>query len=140
MGLNRAGDFRNDEPEFPDLLCLVIARPEPPRTMRVSDEAVRAIANATWHGRAARLIPERVPWPWIATMEANAVKPHTESPFQPTIRQEDRDPRPAPREQSAGPPDLSVIRRRRSAVAMDGRTSVSLETFLAMLGDRKSVV
>jgi len=134
MGLTRTEDFHNVEPEFPDLLCLVVARPEPPRTVRVSDEAVREIANATWHGRAARLSPEQVLWPCITTMETNAVKPRCEHLVQSSIRQEDRDPCPVPRDQSAGPPDFSVIRRRRSAVTMDGRTSVSLETFLAMLG------
>ena len=134
MGLNRMEDFQNVEPEFPDLLCLVVAHLKPPRTMRVSDEAVREIANATWYGRATRLSPEQFLWPWIARIEVNSVKPCTAAPFQPTIRPEDRDPYPAPREQLAGPPAVLVIRQRRSAVAMDGLTSVSLEAFLAMLG------
>ena len=133
MGLNRAGDFQNVEPEFPDLLCLVDTHPDPQRTIRISHEAVREVANGKWHGRATRLSPERVPWPWITTMETNAVKPRFEPPFQPTIQQEDQDRRPDPRVQSMGPSTVSVIRQRRSAVAMDGQTSVSFETFLAML-------
>jgi SagB-type dehydrogenase family enzyme len=133
MGLNRTGDFQNVEPEFPDLLCLVDTHPDPQRTIRISHEAVREVANSNWRGRATKLSAERVPWPWIESMETNAVKSHCECSFQSTIRQKDRGPHPVTPKQSMGPSAVSVIRQRRSAVAMDGQTSVSLETFLAML-------
>lgn len=133
MGLNRKGDFQNVEPEFPDLLCLVDTHPHPQGTVRISHKAVREVTNSHWRGRATKLSPERVHWPWIETMETNAVKPRCERLFQTNIRQRDRGPHPVTSKQSIGPSAVSVIRQRRSAVAMDGQTAVSLETFLAML-------
>jgi SagB-type dehydrogenase family enzyme len=134
MGLNRKEDFQDVEPEFPDLLCLVHAHPQPPRTMRVLDEAVREIANSNWRGRATKLSAEWVHWPWIESMETNAAKPRFQPVIQATSRQKDLGPHPVTAKHSVRPPAVSVIRQRRSAVAMDGHTSVSLGTFLAMLG------
>jgi SagB-type dehydrogenase family enzyme len=133
MGLNRVPDFDEAEPEFPDLLGLVVARPDPSTTYCVSNEAVRMVGHGSWQGRANKLSPKQIHWPWIAAMEANAVKPHTEPLVRQSAGQESENPVPTPYPKAAGPLAVSIIRQRRSAVEMDGRTSVSLDTFVGML-------
>ncbi len=133
MGLNRVQDFHDAEPEFPDLLGLVIARPDSSRTLCVSNEGTRMIGDRSWQGRANKLSLEQVHWPWIGAMEANAVKARTEPLFWPSTGQGPRRQDPTPPSSVAGPSAVSIIRQRRSAVAMDGQTSVSLDTFMDML-------
>ena len=133
MGLNRVQDFHDAEPEFPNLLGLVVARPNPSRTLCVSSEAVRIVGDGSWHGQANRLSSEHVHWPWIGAMEANAVKPHTELQFRPSTGRVPQGQVPIPPSKVVGRSAVSIIRQRRSAVAMDGQTSVSLDTFMGIL-------
>ena len=133
IGVNRAQDFVDAEPEFPDFLAMIIAGQAPPTNLHISNDAVRMVGSGSWRGRANILSPERVDWPGIAAIEANAVKPRTKHRVQQPGEQERRNRGTTLAANSADPSAVSIIRQRRSAVAMDGRTSVSLDSFMGML-------
>ena len=133
MGLDHRPDSPDAEPEFPDLLAIVVAGPEPSIAPRISDGAIHMVGNGTWRGKANKLSPVHVDWPWIATMEASAVKPRTEPLIQPSVGEEPQSPISATAREITGPSAVSIICQRRSAVAMDGRTSVSRAAFMDML-------
>jgi hypothetical protein len=91
------------------------------------------MATAEWLGRANRLSRHHVPWPTMETVETAAAKPERGSapmPAAPAIAK-------AASNQaiSAGPSAdaVRIIRQRRSAVAMDGTTSIAKSAFLRMM-------
>ena len=134
MGLDRPQDFEEAEGEFPDLLATVVAAQDSPYPFRFSPGAVRMIGNANWRGQASRLSSAHVYWPGIAAIETTAVKPRTEPLFGASTGQEPRRSGPTPAPKTASSSAMSIIRQRRSAVAMDGQTSVPLDAFMGMLG------
>jgi SagB-type dehydrogenase family enzyme len=125
LGLDRAEDFGNAEPEIPELLARVIVKALPGQT-----PAVPVAAPAEWFGRANVLSPSRVEWPAID--EAIARSERTAMTAEPAPAAGPGSwPAPAPPrcDRSSG----QLIRQRRSAVAFDGVTSISRGTFLAIL-------
>ena len=133
MGLDRTQDFGDVEPEFPDLLAAVATSRDPTMMSCFSQDTVRMIGAGAWRGKANRLSPAHVHWPGIEAIEANAVKPRTEPAVQSSIGKAPRRTGQTAAPKTAGPSAVSVIRQRRSAVAMDGHTSVSVGTFMGML-------
>ena len=138
LGTDRGGDFGEAEPEEPACLCLVWSGPD---QRRDPDDVARlgsAIAAGEWTGRANQLSASRVPWDAIdAVAEAS------------------RAPGGACRATAAVPEVSPVVRstivavssaaglllQRRSAVAMDGESTLARNRFLFMLrrllpGDR----
>jgi SagB-type dehydrogenase family enzyme len=125
LGLDRAEDFPDAERETPELLVRVIvdaaAEPAP---------LPAAAAAVEWFGQANRLSHAQRAWPAIdeavlastrqapGANRAGAVLPTSWPP-----------PSPPACHRSAG----QLIRQRRSAVAFDGATSITRETFLAIL-------
>lgn len=133
LGLDREDDFHEAEPEFPDLLAAVLPGVSAGFRPELADGVKEAARNGRWHGQANRLSPEHVIWPAITAVEAAVVKPRTSPPPSPAAAA-GRVPRPAaPLQHAPGPSVATIIRRRRSAVAMDGRTGLSLEAFIGML-------
>jgi len=125
LGLDRAEDFADAEQETPELLVRVIVNESAATTL--SPAAGTAIE---WFGRANRLSHLHVEWPVIdeaitasERKAANAKQPESGEliawppPSPPACRH------------SAG----QLIRQRRSAVDFDGVSSISRETFLAIL-------
>jgi SagB-type dehydrogenase family enzyme len=125
LGLDRAGDFADAEPETPELLVRVVtseaSRPSLPPT---------ALPHTEWTGRANRLSESRVDWPVIGEVLRASAREAGDA-TRPRFEEEDTWP-------PSGPPECgrragALIRQRRSAVAFDGQTHISRETLLAIL-------
>ena len=129
LGLDRSGEFIDEEREEAEALCIVgphlpqdelIVVPAP-----VEQDQTR---EAIWFGRANRLSKEHVPWPVIDEVaDATAIpddarfgKPSTNGRTSTTHDVRSGDAR-------------TVILQRRSCLALDGRSAISLTVFLRML-------
>ncbi len=148
LGTDRKEDFGKAEPEHPDSLAVVW----PGRNRQAShgeqmesaklplflDVAiVKALASAIWHGKANGLSREHgVHWDMIDAAAEASWKRQTEksnialpaAPIPPIDRVQ------TSRVMSdAGLTAGQVIRQRRSAVAFDGKTSISAATFFRMM-------
>ncbi|BAE49073.1 SagB/ThcOx family dehydrogenase [Paramagnetospirillum magneticum] len=118
LGLDRPESCHRFEPEHPDLIALVSPEPLPEPPLRP--------VGGVWAGQANVLSPDHEVWEAIGRALALSEKPATE---------------PAPRPPSLSMPPLpgsaepagAVIRRRRSAQAMDGATGMGLEAFRRVL-------
>ena len=145
LGLNRAMDFEGAEREHPDMLAAVwpvgsgggSSRTGPPQIPLFLDPgAVYELVNdslARWQGKANRLSPEDpVAWEIIDEVASAAGKPSTEHrvlelPATSTLV-------PAPEaKRNAELSASQVIHQRRSALAFDGKTSLSSENFFHMM-------
>ena len=125
LGLDRAEDFSDAERETPELLIKVIVNEA--TSTKLSPPADTAIE---WFGRANRLSDSHVEWPVIdeaiaASERVAAGANQSESG--------DLVAWPPPSPPACGHTASQLIRQRRSAVDFDGVTSVSRETFLAIL-------
>ncbi len=80
-----------------------------------------------WLGSPNRLGRQHTRWRWIEAVDAAAAKQRTSAPRQAPM------PLVAGGRGDMGIAAVDLIRRRRSAVAMDGATSISKDAFLAML-------
>jgi SagB-type dehydrogenase family enzyme len=134
LGLDRSGEFVEEEPEHPELLAVVLTQPgaDDERLVgwRPSGKAVAALRGAEWTGRANLLSSGHVGWPVIDEVEAACRKDASASLAEPP-------PGPTallPLDRSDDvPPAARIIRQRRSAVAMDGRTGLTRKGFYEML-------
>ena len=149
LGIDRDADYGQADREHPDLLALVTpARPDgPPGVQRgLPEEALRQAEAGSWYGKANALGSKHgVDWPVIEEV-ARVTCRESEAP---TIEGLSRFPS---EEELFGAPVRSgsfsaeqVILGRRSAVSMDGTTSIPAETFFRMLArlvptrDRRSM-
>src|SRR5262249_32044312 len=94
----------------------------PPRAL-----PVEAICGGNWAGQANQLSPSHVDWEVIDAVVEATWKPATE-----WTGDVERPPLP-PLSLSGRTPASTLIRQRRSCLALDGRTSISAETFYEML-------
>ncbi len=124
LGLDRAEDFAGAESEHPDALLAVGPAPDGALPQAVP----AALAAASWAGRANRLSDHQVEWPQIHEAE------------QATVQTDGLPVRAAPEATVEGAPHpagtadaVTIIRQRRSAVDMDGRTGLSGDAFFGML-------
>jgi SagB-type dehydrogenase family enzyme len=130
LGLDRAPDFAAVDPldrEHPGALVLVGPGPLPGSA---PDAAV--LAGGAWAGTANPLSREHVPWERIDRAAAATGKSRTApgAGFQPAPLPPLRIPTP----ESARPlPAAGLLRRRRSALAFDGRTAADAGTLYQML-------
>jgi SagB-type dehydrogenase family enzyme len=130
-------------PEAERAGCLLAVWPGPagPRDeslllrYRPDQAALRELARTTWSGRPNRLSPDHVRWPTLdavaeATRKSDADGPARGSPDAPAAIT----PRPARR--AAASRDIAarrIFRTRRSAVDLDGHTSIARPVFYSML-------
>lgn len=144
LGTNRVEDFADVEPEHPDCLCVVWweregegqeamgAKTEVP--LFLDSNVVEELAGSRWHGKANRLSREHaVHWDIIdeaagASWKTDADRLSVELPLS----------LPSPQRGEGGGegrhlPAGQIIRQRRSAMAFDGKTSISAATFFRML-------
>ncbi len=123
LGLSRAHDFSDAEPEHADLLLAV--GPEPDR-IDIST-LLELIGTARWSGQANRLSPHHRPWDEIPDVAGAARKtwvlPERWDPAE-------LPPLPAPSRALAAVP---LVRGRRSALAFDGRATVAKTDFFTLL-------
>jgi len=139
LGLERGDDFSTVAPadrEQPDGLLLVglpseIEAAAEEVTSRV-EELLGLVRGGTWAGRANALSPSHREWPEIEAVTRAAAKPRTREAGTGTARPGPHPPLPDPLPTSRTSAS-TLIRQRRSAVAMDGATGVDVEVFYAML-------
>ena len=142
LGVDRTQDFAVAEREHPDCLAVVWpadqgADDSTGATMSLplylAADAVRESTPQIWHGKANRLSRgDPVQWPILNQVEAATWKLSTERSvveLKHAIKSRDRTPGVYPDHPRAG----QVIRQRRSALAFDGRTSISAGRFFGML-------
>jgi SagB-type dehydrogenase family enzyme len=127
LGLDVGTDFADmavADREHPDILLLVSNTP--PSSLPTI-LALRSALDGTWQGRANPLSPQHVDWPIIDEVAKATWKPETEprEAFEPASL-----PPLIPSSQVAA---ATLIRQRRSCLALDGETSISAETFYRML-------
>jgi len=127
LGLDRAADFADVDPhdrEHPDGLIVVSIGPVSwlPRTLLV--ESVR---GGQWTGRANQLSSSHVSWDVIDEVAKATWKPATDEPGR-----ADNTPLP-PLSSPCRTPAATLIRQRRSCLALDGQTTLPAETFYCML-------
>jgi SagB-type dehydrogenase family enzyme len=125
LGLDRAEDFVGAERETPELLVKVIVNETAGQVPSPS-----ADSSIEWFGRANLLSHSHVEWPVIdEAIAASERKARGVNPSEPGTVAAWPPPSPPACGHTAG----QLIRQRRSAVDFDGVTSISCETFLAIL-------
>jgi SagB-type dehydrogenase family enzyme len=127
LGLDRDADFAGGsaaDREHPDVLLLV-SRAAP--SSLPASLALRPWSSGTWKGAANLLSPQHADWPVIDDVAHATWKPETApmETFQPAAL-----PPSIPSSQVAA---ATLIRQRRSCLALDGKTSISAATFYRML-------
>jgi SagB-type dehydrogenase family enzyme len=146
LGLDRDADAGGAEREHPDLVAVMVpasgdraagaVRDPLDLPRHLPDGGLRAVADGRWRGRANLLSPAHVhEWPVIdevarAAWRAGAPKPTEREDLS---RSPAEDELFAPVVRSGALSAEQVILGRRSAVRMDGTTSISREAFLLML-------
>jgi len=145
LGTDRREDFGEAEPEHPDCLAVVwprdgvirhssnVNRSELAELPLFLDSAiVKDLAGGSWHGKANRLSREHgVHWDIIDQAAVASWKLVADEPSVPRPSPQ-LAPHPLPLTPHA-PSAGQIIRQRRSAVAFDGKTSISAATFFRML-------
>lgn len=133
------------EPELPEPLAIVWPADRPPPRRSGADALDALASGAKWHGTPNRLSRTHAHWEIIDVVaEATRRTAHTDRPATPEARTEPpaasnakregqppsagnrAQPPPAPRDDE---PAARIIRTRRSALAMDGHTGMSLPAF-----------
>ncbi len=160
LGLNRLHEFERAEPELPELLCVVCPAPtllpplSPPYKGGEQSVAIplfldQAIAKhweqGDWRGKANRLSRDNpVPWEIIDEVTKASWKSSTEQtqwdatvgvPYKSApVPERDREEQTLLPEPRSGTVSAhQIIHQRRSAVAFDGKTSISAQQFFTML-------
>ena len=144
LGLNRLHEFDQAEPELPELVCVVCpahdSRTE--STPLFLDQAiVEHWEHGDWRGKANRLSRDNpVPWEIIDDVTKASWKTSTEeSEFRlfpssaPHAGPSGVEPAFSPDSFSSTVSAHQIIHQRRSAVALDGHTSISAQQFFTML-------
>ncbi len=130
LGLDRTSDFTSieaEDREHPDALMLVAPDGASPTEMEDRLEQLTALlASAPWTGRPNELSPEHVDWEVIEIAADATRKEPSRSHFPvPNCT--------LPRLATTDARAATLIRQRRSAVALDGKTSITAQQFYAML-------
>ena len=133
LGVDRDADFEGAEPEEPACLMVLAPRgreagaPAGGGWAHVDTSLADDASRGAWNGRASRLSADRVTWDWIdAAAEASreGAVPVLVPPMAPGVMA-------PPRAEMI--PAATLLLRRRSAVSMDGVTSIGLDRFAAIL-------
>ena len=149
LGVDRPEDFEGAEREHPD--CLAVVWPADQGAgvsagktislpLFLATDAVRESTRQIWHGKANRLSrDDPVQWEilnqvevtsWKRTIERRVVELNHDSPSMKTLINPSTN---APGIYPGQPRAGQVIRQRRSALAFDGNTSISVGSFFTML-------
>ena len=133
LGLDRTHDFENAEPEHPDLLIAVMPSAESQISkapLGLPSDVLGSVKLCKWYGSANRLSSDHVEWELIDSVADACSKPSTPELAISTPTTES----PAPLNPSRpSTPGHMLIHQRRSAVAMDGRTSITAGQFYLMM-------
>lgn len=133
LGLDREADQRAVEEadrEHPDAVLLIAPDGDAARAWAregVTDEVVALANSGTWAGEPNALSPSHVDWDVIDQVARATWKPASRETFAPAVAE------PVPPPAVGDARAATILRQRRSAVALDGETSILAETFYAML-------
>jgi len=130
LGLDRPDDFGKTEAEHPDVLLQISMASEVADEIAGIDldKLLAACEAGEWQGKANVLSEQHMyKWPIIDQVSQAAEKPVTQTPATTTHSL------PAPLTNPCQLEAASLIRRRRSAQAFDGKTHISSESFYRML-------
>ncbi|HYQ72840.1 MAG TPA: SagB/ThcOx family dehydrogenase, partial [Gammaproteobacteria bacterium] len=129
LGLDREAEFERDEPEYPELLCLVTPAGSGPVTgYQLPADLSIQLAALHWQGKANRLSHRHdYRWALVDQAVASAARPDTppESQVAGSL--------PSPATFDCSLTAVDLIQRRRSAQTFDGATGLDLEDFLRIL-------
>lgn len=120
-------DQTGPEAEHPDCILAVHTAGSVER-LSLDDDAIARLASLEWRGRPNALSPRHLAWPIIDAVATEAQKPPT-TPARFALPRAAR-----VRERVGELPLRPILHARRSAVSMDGATSIDRETFYHMLG------
>lgn len=129
------GAFEGAEAEHSDCVLAVYPQDQVCLTRQLVPDALAPFGGLSWLGKPNRLSPRHVDWPIIDDVAAATLKPPTAGIYDTRdVRRE-----PSWAEVTHPPPSARnslrrILRQRRSAVAMDGRTQISRDTFYWILG------
>ncbi|HVO33034.1 MAG TPA: SagB/ThcOx family dehydrogenase, partial [Elusimicrobiota bacterium] len=126
LGTSRT-DWPEEESEHAQILLFISPAHRRAIPRGLPNDWVRALAGAAIEGRPNRLSPNHVAWPVIEETEQAARKDATPEM---SVRFPDR---PLVREPASRMSAAELIRRRRSAVAFDGQTTITRDQFVAIL-------
>lgn len=133
LGLNRGEDFAAAEPEHPDLVAVVFPEGAETDSPAILDrDAMTRIASGEWIGKANTLSRDHVEWD-IIDLVANTTHrggPSAEGGWGTRRLAPGRLDSLAERNRHSA---HRIIRTRRSAVAFDGQTRISADTFYHIL-------
>ncbi|MCA9424232.1 MAG: nitroreductase family protein [Candidatus Omnitrophica bacterium] len=129
LGTDREDGCHPMEREAPDLLAVVVpGGPTAELPLSLPEEPIRQIGGGEWFGQANRLSEEHDDWSIIEEVHSASMKPTTSNarvspPFE----------SPENKEFTTGKGAHEIIAQRRSAVAMDGRSTLESERFFEMM-------
>jgi SagB-type dehydrogenase family enzyme len=134
LGLTTPHSAHSDtaEPEEPE--CLMAVYPQGPActTYSLSESAIEQFRSLSWTGRPNRLSREQTDWPIIEQAAAATRKPATDAygeSFRPTG--------PSLPVNATPTPFRTIVRQRRSCLALDGKTGLTRNAFYHIL--RKTI-
>lgn len=130
LGLDRSGDFQPNEPEYPELVCLLTRDNAAEQLLlHLEPGLLEDIRTASWHGRANCLDSHHhYHWPIIDQAVNAAEKPQT-------ARQTAglQEPPTAPLQCRETIAAVDLLLRRRSAQAFDGTSRIPQNQFVRLL-------
>jgi len=131
LGIDHGDDYKDAERESPDVILQVRCNRNglEAGTLNIdADGLIEQLATGEWNGRPNRLSPaNRISWDVIGHIESYCTKPVT-TPASSTPAA-----RPVLTDCETGLDAVSVIRKRRSAQAFDGKSTLPLSAFYRML-------
>jgi SagB-type dehydrogenase family enzyme len=126
-GVDRDGDYIEAERE--DAGCVLLAGRSAPMAWRPSpEELVPAVRSGIWTGRANQLSEDHVQWTFIDEVTTATIHEALGSD-----RRNRTDASASAESMSLAPYETELLRARRSAVALDGRSSISVDRFLSIM-------
>jgi SagB-type dehydrogenase family enzyme len=148
LGVDRVDDFEGAEREYPDSLAVIwpdaaagsVARKSVPVPLWLDGWNMHDLPPCRWHGKANRLSRnEPVRWKaledvqtaaWKSDQERSTVELHCDAGPVPVTADASVS---ASGPSSSPPGAATLMRQRRSALAFDGRTSMPVDRFFALL-------
>ena len=140
FGIDRVGDYADAEREHPDCVALIWSTDRDegraptqgdPLPLAFESQAVRRFVDAHWSGQADRLSRER-PIPWEIIDAVAAASWRSESDPRTLVISPSAHHEPPTSDQGMRTAH-QIIHQRRSAVALDGKTALSVEAFYRIL-------
>ena len=134
LGVNRTGEFCEEEPEEAEMLAVVTPNTAEatnwPSLPPPDDTTLQQIRESDWYGRANQLSNSHVSWPVIEEVSTATRMARESSVVESTAGDRCRS------EHAQDPTGLDarqIISQRRSCLALDGVSEISREQFIRML-------